>query len=290
MNHLDGSLSSADGTEIYWQSWQCPEPVACVLVSHGLGEHGGRYAPIAERLVQQGCNVFAIDHRGHGKSGGRRGLIDHFTRCIDDVDLLVEQQLIPAGRPVIVFGHSMGGAIATAYAIKHQQKLAALMLSGAALSADLVPGPMKLICAGLGKLAPRLPVLKIDPSAVSRDPEQVALYANDPLNLSGHVPVRTIAEMVATIAGLPSRFPQLRLPMLVMHGSDDQLIPASASEYLFEHCGSEDKTLKIYDGLYHEILNELPDDREQVMDDILEWVSARFPEGALPAGTLPEGT
>lgn len=276
MNHLDGRLKSADGTEIYWQSWQVAEPIACVTICHGLGEHGGRYQPIATRLTELGYSVFAIDHRGHGESGGRRGLIKQFQRCIDDVDLLVEQQLLPLKRPVILFGHSMGGAIATAYTSQHQQKLAGLMLSGAALSSDLVPGPMKLICSGLGKLLPRLPVLKIDPSAVSRDPEQVASYANDPLNLSGHVPIRTIAEMVAAIAKLPQRFSALTLPMLIMHGSDDQLIPAVASEELYKHAGAEDKTLKIYQGLYHEILNELPEDREQVMGDMLEWLTARF--------------
>lgn len=264
-------------TPIFWQSWLAPNPRACVVISHGMGEHGGRYAPFAKILVDLGFSVYAIDHRGHGHSGAPKGLISNFQYCVDDLDHLITAIVAPQKCPIILLGHSMGGAIATSYTLQHQDRLAALILSGAALNSDLVPGVMKLVCKFLGTLAPRLPVLKIDPSLVSRDPEQVTLYANDPLNMHGSVPVRTISEMVSTIVSMPSRFNEIRLPILILHGEQDQLIPAKSSSELHANISSTDKTLHIYPGLYHEVLNEIEADRQRVVGDISEWLLARFP-------------
>ncbi len=264
-------------TPIFWQSWPAVKPRACVVISHGLGEHGGRYAPLAKTLLDLGFSVYAIDHRGHGQSGAPRGLIRNFQHCVDDLDHLMTAVVALQKCPIILLGHSMGGAIATAYTLQHQDRLAALILSGAALNSDMVPGAMKLVCKFLGALAPRLPVLKIDPSLVSRDPEQVALYANDPLNLHGSVPIRTIAQMVATISGMPPKFNQISLPILILHGEEDQLIPSKSSMALHDSISSADKTVHIYPELYHEILNELEADRARVSNDICEWLAVRFP-------------
>lgn len=264
------------GESIAWQCWTQDAPIASVVISHGLGEHGGRYAPMAERLHRDGYNVFAIDHRGHGRSSGRRGDIFNFEDCIANLATLISTVVRPLGCPVILFGHSMGGAIATGYTLKHQGQFAALMLSGPALSTELVPGPMKLISKYLAKAVPFLPVLKIDASLVSRDPEQVRGYEDDPLNLHGSVPIRTVAELAAAIDPMPKQFSKITLPLLVMHGAEDQLIPADASKVLYDNCTSEDKTLKIYPHLYHEILNELPEDRARVLADISDWVHTRY--------------
>ena len=271
------TFKGAGNTAIFWQSWVAQSPRACVVISHGLGEHGGRYAPFASALVDLGFSVYAIDHRGHGQSGAPRGLITNFQYCVEDLDQLMSTIVVPQKCPIILFGHSMGGAIATAYALQHQDRLAALILSGAALNSDLVPGAMKLVCKFLGALAPRLPVIKIDPSLVSRNPEQVSLYVNDQLNLHGSVPVKTISEMVSTIVSMPGRFNTLHLPMLILHGEEDQLIPAKSSSDLHDTISSKDKTLHIYPALYHEVLNELEPDRARVYSDICEWLVSRFP-------------
>ncbi|MGJ8686359.1 MAG: alpha/beta hydrolase [Spongiibacteraceae bacterium] len=270
-----GRFRGCQGVRIFWRSWKVEQPLAVVVISHGLGEHGGRYAPLADYLNVQGYSVFAIDHRGHGRSAGKRGDIGRFQYVVEDLGHLISEVVVPIGKPIILLGHSMGGAVATDYSLRNQSLLAGLMLSGPALNSSVVPGAVKIVCSILGKLAPHLPALKIDPTLVSRDPESVKKYIEDPYNLTSSVPIRTIAEMVSAIGELPAQFPRITLPMLILHGEEDQLIPCDASRALHDGCGSQDKTLMVYPELYHEVLNELPEARAQVMADIGTWLAAR---------------
>jgi alpha-beta hydrolase superfamily lysophospholipase len=243
------------------------------VVAHGAAEHGGRYAPLAERLVADGFAVYAIDHRGHGLSEGPRSVIDRFDRARADLGHLIDRAgLEDGGRRPYLLGHSMGGCLALAYALEDQHRLSGLILSGAVVTIE-TPRPVLALSRVLSAVVPRLGVYGVEAKAVSRDPEQVRRYDEDPLNYRGKLPVRTIAEMARAVAGFPRRAPALELPLLILQGGADRIVPPAGARALAEWAGSEDKTLIVYDGLYHEIFNEREPDRTRVIDDLLGWLS-----------------
>ncbi len=279
MEHREGRLGGRRNVSIYWQAWLPDGGAAAsaptIVVAHGLGEHSGRYARVAEQLVRQGCAVYAIDHRGHGRSEGRRAYVDRFADAVADIDQLVD--LARKARPdakLFLLGHSMGGALALDYAYAHQGKLDGLILSGAVATLDGTSSVMRAVSRMLSALAPSLGVLKIAPSLVSRDPATVADYAADPLNFHGSVPARTVGEIVAFVERLPAQLPRLTLPILIMHGKADALAGVGGSELVYGGVRSEDKTLHLYDGLFHEIFNEPPADRDKVLADLGAWLHA----------------
>lgn len=276
MKHSEGRFKGKKDVEIFWQSWLPATPTSVVVLVHGLGEHSGRYAHVAQALGDEGCAVYAMDHRGHGKSGGPRAFVDRFANAVDDIDTVVElaRKATPR-KPVFLLGHSMGGALALSYAIKHQTKLKALILSGPAVALDGAPPAIKPISKILSMIAPKLGMFAVAPELVSRDPAVVADYASDPLNAHSKVPARTLAEIVKFVELLPALLPALELPLLVMHGRDDKLAGVAGSQMVVDRVASKDKTFKIYEGLYHEIFNELPADRAIVLKDLTDWINAR---------------
>ena len=275
MEHVEGKFAGTGGLEIFWQAWRGRAPRAIVVISHGAGEHSGRYERVAEHLVAQGYAVYAVDHRGHGRSAGRRALVDRIDNAAADLDELVElARREHPGVPVFMLGHSLGGTIALRYALRHQGKLAGLILSGPVAVIDPPPASQRAIARALSAIAPWLPALALDPATVSRDPREVEAYRSDPLVHHGKLPVRTVTEIVGATEGFPEQIPTLTLPLLLVHGSDDRLAPVQGSKMVYERAGSQDKTLNIYDGLYHEVLNELPDDRARVLADIDAWLGA----------------
>lgn len=274
--HRDGKMSGANGLTIYWQAWM-PRVIekAVLVISHGLGEHSGRYLRVAERLVAEGCAVYAIDHRGHGRSDGPRALVDRFANAVADLDQLVERARSEhRGLPLVLLGHSMGGALALQYALTHQNKLDALILSAPAVALDGASAATLMISKALSALAPSLGMVPIDPSKVSRDQAEVAAYAHDALNFHGKIPARTLGELVRFVEWLPAQVSSLTLPLLVMHGTGDVLAGVAGSERVVQGAKSVDKSLKLYDGLYHEIFNELPEARERVFADMTAWIAA----------------
>jgi acylglycerol lipase len=275
--HEEGRFGGEGGLEIYWQAWLPEgEPRAVVVLAHGASEHGGRYAWTGEELSKRGYALYAIDHRGHGRSAGDRAVIDRMHNAVEDLHTLVERaQGAYPGRPLVLLGHSMGGAVALAYTAEHEDALDALVLSGALAVLEAASPVQRVAGRVLSVVAPSLGVVAIDSSAVSRDPEVVADYDADPLNYHGKLPARTVAELSRAIDGFPEAVTRFRLPMLAMHGTADRLVPIAGSEMVVDRAGSEDKTFKRYDGLFHEILNE--PERQQVLDDIAEWLDARFP-------------
>jgi len=277
MKSKEGRFKGKKDVEIFWQSWMPTRPKAVVVIVHGLGEHSGRYAHVAEALVNADCAVYAMDHRGHGKSGGPRTMIDRFAHTVDDIDHVVEiARREQPRKPMFLLGHSMGGALSLSYTLKNPGKLFALILSGPAVALDGAPPLMKPIAKFMSTVAPKAGLFAVDPSLVSRDPATVADYAADPLNAHGKVPARTLGEIVKFVEILPAALPLIQLPLLAMHGSDDKLAGVAGSKMVVDRVSSKDKTLKVYDGLYHEIFNELPADRAIVLKDLTDWIGARI--------------
>src|SRR3954449_13029944 len=274
--HEEGRFAGEGGLEIYWQAWLPQgEPRAVIVLGHGASEHGGRYAWTGGQLNARGYAVYAIDHRGHGKSAGSRAVIDRMRNAVEDLHTLVERaQAAYPGRPLVLLGHSMGGAVAIAYTSEHEDALDALVLSGPLAVLEAASPVQRVAGRVLSVVAPKLGVVGIDSSAVSRDPEVVKDYDADPLNYHGKLPARTVAELAKAIDGFPDAVAKFELPLLVMHGTADRLVPIAAGQMVADHAGSEDKTWKPYEGLFHEILNE--PERQQVLDDIADWLDARF--------------
>jgi lysophospholipase len=167
----------------------------------------------------------------------------------------------------------MGGAVAVSYATEHQERLAGLILSGPLAALEAAPPAQRLVARALSALVPRLPLIAIDGSQISRDPAVVASYGQDPLVYHGKLPVRTVAELAAAIDSFPQRLPAITVPTLIMYGTADALCPPEWSLLIHDRISASDKTLKPYDGLYHEIFNE--PEREQVLDDLVAWLAAR---------------
>ncbi|MGQ0621796.1 MAG: lysophospholipase [Panacagrimonas sp.] len=280
MEHRESTFQGKNKVRIFHQTWLPPKKSikAVVVVAHGLGEHGGRYAHVAKELVDIGCAVYAIDHRGHGKSaGGGSAFVDRFSNVVDDMDQLVElAKREQPKKPLFLLGHSMGGALSLSYTLKHATKLSGLILSGPAVALDGAPPFMKPLSKLLSMFLPRLGMFGIDPSLVSRDKDAVAAYASDPLNAHGKVPARTLGEIVKFVEWLPAVLPVIKLPLLILHGSADKLAGVAGSRMVLERVSSTDKTLKVYEGLEHEIFNELPADRALVFKDLTGWISGQI--------------
>jgi acylglycerol lipase len=274
MTHTDGTFTGSAGHEIYWRAWTPEQPKAVVVLAHGLHEHSGRYAHVAERLNRSGYAVHTLDHAGHGRSGGTKGNVGSMAGVLDDFDRLrrTAQEQHP-GLPLVVLGHSMGGLIAIDYLVsKGQEGVAALAVSGAAVDTSSAGGVQRRLAPVIGRLAPNLGVLLLGADNVSRDPAVVKDYEHDPLNHNGKVRARTGAEMLLSVERVVDGLPRITVPTLVMHGSEDKLVPVAGSRLIEETIGSPDKTLKIYDGLYHEIFNE--PEQDQVLDDLVAWLDA----------------
>jgi alpha-beta hydrolase superfamily lysophospholipase len=270
-SHEEGTLEGAGGVELYWQRWAPAASRATVVLAHGASEHSGRYAWTAEQLAARGYATWAIDHRGHGRSKGARAYIDRMDNVVADLDQLVERAR--DGGPLFLLGHSMGGAVALAYTARHQEKLDGLILSAPLAVLEAASLPTRVAGHVLSVVAPRLGVYPIDSSGVSRDPEVVRDYDADPLNFHGKLPARTVAELASTVSTFPDAVARFTLPVLVMHGTADRIVPPEATDMIEERTGSEDLTAIRYDDLYHELLNE--PERERVLGDIADWLDAR---------------
>ncbi|MEU5841525.1 lysophospholipase [Rhodococcus sp. NPDC047139] len=277
MQHTESSFSGGGAIPIVYDVWSPESPTGVLILSHGLGEHARRYDHVAERLTELGLVVYSPDHRGHGRSGGKRVHAREMREFTDDLDTLIGLATHEhPGLPVFMLGHSMGGAIALAYALDHQDGLAALVLSGpAVIVTSGTPKPVVEIGKLLGRFLPGVPVQKLDSKAVSRDPAVVAAYDADPLVHHGLVPAGLARVLVLNEQSLEQRLPDLTLPLLVMHGTEDTLADPAGARLIADRAGSKDLTLKLYDGLFHEVFNEPEKDR--VLDDLTDWLKARLP-------------
>ena len=287
--HATTELSAADGTVLFGQSWRpTAGPVrAVVVLVHGLKDHSSRYAALATALVARNCAVYAFDLRGHGRSGGGRVRIERFEEYLLDLDhVLAHARKAEPGRPVFLFGHSMGGAIATLHTLTRpaEPALQGLVLSAPALKAG---SDVSAFLIGttrfLGAVLPWLPVLDLDDEAFSRDPAVVADLRGDPWVYHGKGAARTAARLLGALERIQERMAQMKAPLLVLHATEDRLTNPEGSKQLHARAASTDKTLKIYPGLYHDLLHE--PEQATVLGDIVGWVAARLPgEASVAAG------
>lgn len=275
-----GSVRTIDGLELALYRWPAAEPVrATVALLHGLAEHAGRYAALAERLAAAGIELVAIDLRGHGRSPGERTWVASFDAYLDDAQALLDAAARP-GTPLLLMGHSMGGTIATCFAIERLAAFAdrthpvsGLILSSPALAPGKdVPRWMLAASRAVSRLWPRYKAMKIEAALLSRDPLAVEANRTDPLVHHGAVPARTGAEILAAMERIERGRASLRLPVLVYHGTADKLTEPAGSRAFATHVGSPDCTLTLYEGAYHETMNDL--DRDSVIDALTQWILA----------------
>ena len=281
MKHSDDRFTGVGGHSIYYQCWE-PEahPSAVLLVAHGAGEHSARYLPLAEFFTGSNYAVAAMDHCGHGYSEGRPGFVDAFGDYLADFGIFHQRVVARFQRvPIFLLGHSMGGLIATNYLLQHQGEFAGAITSGAAIKTDLEPGPVQMaLLKLLAVLAPRLGMLKLDASGVSRDPGVVQDYVADPLVYHGKMSARMLRELFVGMNTIQLQAAAITLPMLILHGGADAMTAPEGSRYLHQHISASDKTLSIYPGLFHEIFNE--PERVEILTQVLDWCETHLSTSA----------
>ena len=273
--------SAGAGAKLHVTHW-LPEgrPKAVILLAHGYAEHAGRYEYVAKRLTGAGYAIYAVDHWGHGQSDGEGGFVPRFSAFLDGMsELLTLVEVDHGDTPRLLLGHSMGGLIATLFLIERQQAFVAAALSGPAILPAEPPSRFTVwISRFLSRFFPRLGVLSLDATGVSRDPAVVAAYRADPLVYGGKIGARLGKEFMDAMAVAEADAPKIRLPILIQHGEADRLTAPAGSRYLFEHVSSVDKRLEIYPGLFHEIYNE--PERDAVLGDLIGWFDAHVAGGA----------
>lgn len=277
---LDGT-----GGRIFTRHWgPAGNPTVSLIICHGVNSHGGQYIRAGEEFAARGFAVTALDLRGRGKSDGERFYAESIDDYVSDLS-----QAIELGRskhpdlPVYLLGHSAGGVTAVTYALDYQDRIDGLICESFAFRVFAPNFALKLL-EGASHIAPHAHVLKLKMEDFSRDPEWVAQLNADPLTLDEVQPVATVAAFARAGERFEREFGRITLPVLILHGTADHATRPDGSEQFYREAGSTDKTLKLYEGHYHDLLNDLG--REQVMTDIVDWIDARLPvrEGTRLAG------
>ena len=268
---LDGT-----GGRIFTRHWELSEtPRANLVICHGVNSHGGQYIRAGEEFAARGFAVTALDLRGRGKSDGERFYAESIDDYVSDLG-----QAIELGRskhpdlPVYLLGHSAGGVTSVTYALDYQDRIDGLICESFAFRVFAPNFALKLL-EGASHIAPHAHVLKLKMEDFSRDPEWVAQLNADPLTLDEVQPVATVAAFARAGERFEREFGRITLPVLILHGTADHATRPDGSEQFYREAGSTDKTLKLYEGHYHDLLNDLG--REQVMADIVDWIDARLP-------------
>jgi alpha-beta hydrolase superfamily lysophospholipase len=267
---------SADGLEMFAQSWEPDEtPRAVVCLVHGLGEHSGRYAHVGKAFVEAGFVLTGFDIRGHGKSGGPRGHTPSYDALMDDIDLFIH---LVAGRypglPRFLYGHSLGGNFVINFALRCRPELVGVIATGPWLKLAFQPASSKVM---LGKIMNNiLPGFSqssgLDTRALSHDPEVVNAYENDPL-VHDKISARLFLNVFESGLWALDHAAEIPLPLLLMHGGADRITSLEASRQFAASAGDK-VTLRIWDGLYHEIHNE--PEQGEVFTVMIDWMNTQL--------------
>jgi len=257
---------------IFVRSWSPPSggARAVVVLVHGFNSHSGYYVRTGEALAAHGFAAYALDLRGRGRSDGDRFYIESMSEFVQDVATVVSlAKLRHPGLPTFLLGHSAGGVVSCLYVLEHQDELAGFICESFAFQ---VPAPDFAIAAlkGLSHLAPHAHVLKLHNEDFSRDPAVVKAMNDDPLIANETQPTRTVAELARADERLRTEFPSITLPLLILHGTADKAAKPSGSQTFYDTAGSTDKTIELYQGHYHDLLNDIG--HEEVLADIMAWL------------------
>jgi acylglycerol lipase len=277
MIHKEGDFAGHGGLRLYWQAWLPEGEVrAVILVAHGYGEHGGRYGNLVEEVVPRGFALYALDHRGHGRSEGPRGHVGRFAEFVSDLHALrvrVEEE--QRRKPLFLLGHSMGGLIAVRYLLSHASGVAGTVLSSPALGIANEPSrALQWIARILSWIAPRTSFQgNVVPEFLSRDPSVGSAYAADPL-VHRRATARFFTEFKWAMRNAHERAAEIVLPILVLQAGDDRLVDARATESFAHKLGSAMNAFQLYTGFFHELFNET--ERERVFADLECWLEARL--------------
>jgi alpha-beta hydrolase superfamily lysophospholipase len=275
-----GTFESVDGIRVFFRSWHSSgKPRGIVVIVPGFNSHSGYYAWTGDRLASCDLAVYAFDLRGRGKSDGERFYVEKFADYLSDIaeGIGLAKSRTPE-LPVFLLGHSAGGVLACLYALDHPSELAGLICESFAFETP-APGFALAVLKGLSHVAPHAHVLHLKNEDFSRDPQVVTTMNFDPLIADETQPTSTVAELVRADERLRSEFPAMSLPLLILHGTADKAAKPGGSKFFYENAGSADKTLKLYEGSYHDPLNDL--DRETVIRDIQNWIASRLTEQSM---------
>ena len=276
MPYYEDRFEVPDGLELYEQCWLPPADArAVVLLVHGFTEHGGRYAELAEQLNRHRYAVHALDLRGHGKSEGTRTLVRSFDEYLADLEVFCGRLRRRWPRkPLFLFGHSMGGTIVGLFAATRPVDAQGLVLSAPAVRIGKCVFPvLRRLASFIGWLFPRLRCVRLGTGWISRDPRVVEHFRGDPLVFHGRFPVRTGAEILRAAQQLQDSAQDVRLPLLILQGTGDRIVDPEGSRRLHLGAASKDKTLQLYEGLYHDLFHE--PEKEQVTADLIEWLGRK---------------
>ena len=277
MDHTEGTFDGFEGLELYYQRWQPDgEAKAVLAVTHGFGEHSGRYGNVVDWFAPKGYAVYGFDHRGHGRSPGPRGYINSFAEFRGDVKAFLEfiHEQEP-NRPVVLLGHSMGGLVALEYVLHHPEGLVGVIASGPLLAQAGISPLLVWLSKVLSSILPRFSLATgLDTTALSRDAVVVEAYENDPL-VHGLGTPRLATELTKAFEWAQAHAADMSIPCLIVHGSTDRLVPPEGSRVFYENMTFGDKERRVYEGYFHEVFNDVG--KEQVLADVEAWVERRLP-------------
>jgi acylglycerol lipase len=272
----ESTFEGVGGLKIFTRSWQ-PDgtPHGVMVIVHGFNSHSGQYLWAAEQFTKNGLAVYALDLRGRGRSEGERYYVEKIEDFTDDVETLVKQAKSEnPGLPVFMLGHSAGGVSACVYALDHQSEIDGLICESFAYELP-VPEIVLTFLKGLSYITPHTHVFSLKNKDFTRDEKVVEEMNNDVLIKGESQPAQTAKTLLNAAERLKEEFPSITLPVLILHGTADKATKPSGSQHFYDAAGSNDKTLKLYEGHFHDLLNDL--DKEIVMADIQNWIDARIP-------------
>lgn len=277
MREQSGLVVNPEGISLQEYIWRPEGPsTAVVALVHGIYEHAGRYAHVAQHLTEAGFAVHAIDLRGHGKSHGPRGFVKKFDEFLDDAAFLLDRVATHhAGVPVYLMGHSLGGLICTLLTLERGPTIEGLILSSPALALphETAPPLLQTATAFLGKTVPKFALKRLDPGGICSDPAVVQAYERDPLVFHGKAAAGTGAALLDGIRRSFPRLEEITVPFLAFHGTSDRIVDIAGTEALYKRSRSSDKTFETFEGFYHETLNE--PEHKVVLSLITYWLRNR---------------
>lgn len=274
-------LEGESGLRIFTRHWEpSGSAKASLVLCHGVNSHGGQYVRAGEEFAARGFAVTALDLRGRGRSEGERFYAESIDDYVSDLSMAIDfAKSLHPDLPLYLLGHSAGGVTSVSYALDHQDRLDGLICESFAFRVYAPDIALKLL-EGASHIAPHVHVLRLKMEDFSRDPQWVAMLNADPLTEGEVQPVQTVAAFARAGERFEREFGRITLPVLILHGTADKATRPDGSQQFFDEAGSADKTLKLYDGYYHDLLNDLG--REQVMEDILAWIETRLHRTAQP--------